>query len=92
MTTYYAHLKTNANITPSAHIFHILVYYLADPPFPEDRIYVLEQTFEKAPNETWPQAQARCRQEIAGAIAKYEQELQLSQAANPWLKSQTWNT
>jgi len=92
MPTYYAHLKANCHITPAAHVFHILVFHYADPPYQQDHLYVLEHTFEKAPPETWPQAQARCRQEIADAIAKYEQELQLSNVANPWLKSQSWTT
>jgi len=92
MPTYYAHLKQNCNITPAAHVFHILVFHYQDPPSQQDRIYVLEHTFEKAPAETWPQAQARCRQEIADAIAQYEHELQLSAVATTWLQSQTWDT
>jgi len=89
---YIAQLIATPDITPQAHVFHIQVS--TRPGLEDPAIYspIFTQTFEKAPAETWPQAQARCYQEIADAIAKYEHELQLSAAANLWLHAQTWNT
>lgn len=92
MAIYIARQTDLTAITPTAHTFTVTIYR-PDPLFPDlPAISIATLTLAKDPAETWPAFQTRAYNEIAAAIATYEQAQNLHAQAQTWLQTQEWTT